>query len=395
MTELTEVGRLKDMRENGLDGSSAYRWHSRATLPRTFLSGDATQPRPLQDSKNGLPRDMVPPASRQFIPSEVAKPPFDRTMRWANGCRPLGQSDLNLPQLAIGTPRKLPKANSLEGRVVVLDVAFAGAQAGGFDKVTLPFIRNLGDRLRAWVDHHDHDQHERFKNDPRFVLATKAEHGACPEMIDVALVERIGPIDTVCCHNDFDGLASAAKWIRGGVEPYPGCDADARAIDTRLGEPSAQARTIDRALRGRPRDFALYEFVVRALVSGLSDRILWEHIESAAKELEPIEAETQLVSQKYVPLSDTVVGIDVTGHERALDKTLLLLLGQEKSTISLVVDRDTVSIAARFDSGINFLQLFGASGGMPTRISMPRSRMTQILEALGCPKTAAALLDPV
>ena len=34
-------------------------------------------------------------------------------------------------------------------------------------------------------------------------------------------VEAAGPIDTICCHLDFDGLCSAAKWIRGGLEPYP------------------------------------------------------------------------------------------------------------------------------------------------------------------------------
>ena len=88
-----------------------------------------------------------------------------------------------------------------------------------------------------WVDHHDSEEHALYKDDPRFVLATKAEHGACPEMITPELVARAGRIDTIVCHTDFDGLASAAKWIRDGVEPYPGCDDDARAIDTRIGTP--------------------------------------------------------------------------------------------------------------------------------------------------------------
>ena len=61
---------------------------------------------------------------------------------------------------------------------------------------------------------------------------------------------------------DFDGLVSAAKWIRGGVEPYPGADADAHAIDTRLGQPSPIAERIDRALRARPRDAGLFGVVV-------------------------------------------------------------------------------------------------------------------------------------
>jgi hypothetical protein len=307
----------------------------------------------------------------------------------------VGISIANGPSLAIGTPRRLPKASSLQGRVVVLDVAFAGAQSGGFEKVTLPFIRGLGDRLRGWVDHHDHDEHHRFKDDPRFVLCTKAEHGACPEMIDEPLVERIGPVDTICHHNDFDGLASAAKWMRQGVEPYPGCDADARAIDTRLGVPSPRAVTIDRALRARPRDHALYEFIVRAMARGLEDAGLWHPIEEAAKEMQPIENETKRVAEHYTQLGGRVVGIDVTGHGAAIDKTLLLLLGQERNTISLVIDRDTVSVAARFDSGLNFLQMFDVSGGMPTRISLPKSRLSSILLALGCPSDAASLMHPV
>ncbi|HEX2882572.1 MAG TPA: hypothetical protein VHO25_23795, partial [Polyangiaceae bacterium] len=131
-------------------------------------------------------------------------------------------------EVCFATPRKLPKARELQGRVAVLDIAFAGASpTAGFEQITLPLINGLGERLRAWVDHHDHEEHVRFANDPRFVLATKAQHGACPEMITPELVERLGPVDTVVCHTDFDGLVSAAKWLRQGVEPYPGCDRDA------------------------------------------------------------------------------------------------------------------------------------------------------------------------
>ena len=55
----------------------------------------------------------------------------------------------------------------------------------------------------------------------------------------------------------------------------------------------------------------------------------------------------------------------------AEDKTLLLLLGQEREPVSIVVDRDSVSVAARFDSGLNFVERFGLAGGMPTRVSLP------------------------
>src|SRR5580692_9815915 len=68
-------------------------------------------------------------------------------------------------ELAFATPRKLPHAQELRGRVVVVDVAFASdASSGGFEKITLPFIEQLGPRLAGWVDHHDHVLHVRYRD---------------------------------------------------------------------------------------------------------------------------------------------------------------------------------------------------------------------------------------
>jgi hypothetical protein len=75
--------------------------------------------------------------------------------------------------------------------------------------------------------------------------------------------------------------------------------------------------------------------------------------------------------------------VDVSTGFGRLDKTLLLLLGQKREPVSVVVDRDTVSIAARFDSGCNFVDLFKLQGGMPTRASVTRSRLPEVLRALG------------
>lgn len=286
-------------------------------------------------------------------------------------------------ELAFGTPRKLPKVKEISGKVAVLDIAFAGL-GDGFDKVTLPFIEGLGDRLRVWVDHHDHAEQARFASDPRFVLSTKAEHGACPEMITPELVERIGGIDTIVCHTDFDGLASAAKWMRGGIEPYPGCDDDARAIDTRIGTPGKVAERIDRALRARPRDTGLFGVVVRLLATGLEDPGLWRIVDEAADELVPVEQATRRAAQSYVRVPPGVAVVDLTRDDFGkVDKTLLLLLGQERERVSVVLDRDNVAVAARYDSGLNFLDLFGLAGGMPTRVSVPRSRARDVLTRLG------------
>ncbi len=305
------------------------------------------------------------------------------------------------PELAFATPRKLPKPKDLRGRVVVLDLAFAsGATGGGFEKLTLPLIDGLGTRLAAWVDHHDHDLHEKYKDDARFVLATKAEHGACPEMIDEALVARIGAVDTIVCHSDFDGLCSAAKWMRGGVEPYPGADDDARAIDTRLGTPSAIGIRFDRALRARSRDPALFGLVVRHLADGLSDPSLWGPIDTAGAELAHIEEETRRIAERYriVPLPGPIASlalVDATADHGRYDKTQLLLLGQDRATVAVLLDRDTLSLAARFNSGISFLQLLGLSGGMPTLVSIPRERLVEVLEKLGAPNDVVSTLGPL
>ena len=172
--------------------------------------------------------------------------------------------------LAFASPRMLPKPEKLAGRVVVLDIAFAASigTSVSYKKTTMPFISGLGSRLAAWVDHHDHEHHQDWRHDERFVLATKAQHGACPEMITKHIVHRVGPIDTICCHLDLDGLYSAAKWLLGGAEPYPGADDDARAVDTRIGVPSARAIRIDHALRARFRDDQVRRAVVGYLVQG-------------------------------------------------------------------------------------------------------------------------------
>jgi hypothetical protein len=309
------------------------------------------------------------------------------------------------PRLAFASPRKLPRARELRGRVVVLDVAFASeASAGGFERITKPFIDELGPRLAAWIDHHDHVRHGDYAQDPRFVLATKAEHGACPEMVTPEIVARVGAVDTVVCHTDFDGLCSAAKWLRGGSEPYPGADEDARAIDTRTATPGPTAQRFDRALRARPRDTALFGIVVRHLATGLADAALWETVDAAAAELGPIEETTRRLVGGFSVVDvqpgrglpqgiRTMAFVDVTaraGPAGRYDKTLLLLMGQDRASIAAVVDADSVTFAARYESGVNFLTALGLSGGMPTLVSIPRKRVHEALSRLGVSQSDAA-----
>jgi hypothetical protein len=213
-------------------------------------------------------------------------------------------------------------------------------------------------------------------------------------MVTPAVIARIGRVDTIVCHTDFDGLSSAAKWLRGGVEPYAGADDDARAIDTRTAKPGPIGQRFDRALRARPRDTALFGLVVRHLTEGLADASLWAAVDRAAAELAPIEATTRRIAEGYKVVSarpgegvpagiHSVSFVDATAFHGKYDKTQLLLIGQEIAGIAVVLDLDTVTLAARYGSGVSFLELLGLSGGMPTLVSIPKKRLSEALDKLG------------
>jgi hypothetical protein len=284
-------------------------------------------------------------------------------------------------QVVFASPRLLPPASKLSGRVVVLDVAFAADGMGtSFEGVTLSFIKDLGSRLAAWVDHHDHDRHPDFAADPRFVLCKKSQAGACPEMVTQALVREVGPIDTIVCHLDVDGLYAAAKWLRGGSEPYVGADDDARAIDTRIGTPGPIADRIDRALRAHFRDEALKHRVVRYLVAGCKPGEHHDVIAQAAADFDSMEAETQRLAALYEPRQQAVY-LDAQRHaKKPFDKTELLLKGQALQPVAIVRHAGFVTLAAGFESGVDFLKQFNLSGGMPTRVSLPEKRLAEVLE---------------
>ncbi len=284
-------------------------------------------------------------------------------------------------QFAFLTPRKLPRADTLAGRVAILDIAFASdVGRSSYDAVTLPFIVGLGQRLAAWVDHHDHERHADWANDARFVLATKAQHGACPEMVTPEIVARAGPVDTVAMHVDLDGLYSGAKWILRGVEPYEGADADARAVDTRRGEPGPIAERIDRALRARFRDQNLKHRIVQYLVDRTRAPHHWEEIQRAAQLIDPLLEGARAIAARY-RVDGNVAYVEAPPGAR-YDKTELLLLGQQRAAVAVVRDSGSLSIAADFDSGFDFVKMLDLGGGMPTRVSVPEARLAEVLEKL-------------
>ena len=288
-----------------------------------------------------------------------------------------------LTTITLATPRSLPKAATLPGRVVVLDIAFA-SNAGGmsFEKVTGKFIAELGPRLALWVDHHDSDYHAQFAGDSRFVLHRKAEHGACPELITPALIASAGPIESIVCHNDFDGLMSAAKWLRGGYECYARADADAFAIDTCSAQPSALAQRIQRSIltQAKNRDWLLR--IVDFLADGAQNPDMLAEIEEVARPYRQLQQAAELLAEQFVPAAKDTVLVSVPLDWPSYDRTHLLLLGQSKARIAAVLDRDTLTFATHYKSGINFLTLFGLSGGMPTVVSVQAKDLAMALAAL-------------
>ena len=124
---------------------------------------------------------------------------------------------------------------------------------GGFEKIT---SSRSASRSRLLAGRPcDHAMHAQVQDDPRFVLSTKAEHGACPEMVTPELcAATIGRSGHRLHHRFRRPGHGAAKWIRRRQgRPYPGADDDARAIDTRLGTPSPIAKRFsDRAIRAQP-----------------------------------------------------------------------------------------------------------------------------------------------
>ena len=306
---------------------------------------------------------------------------------------------MQIPQLAFASPRLLPKPERLVGRVVVLDVAFAATVGTtvSFARTTRPFLDGLGDRLAAWVDHHDHEMHAAFAGDPRFVLATKAQHGACPQMVTPALVRQTGPIDTICTHVDLDGLYAAAKWVLGGNEPYRGADDDARAVDTRVGVPGAVAERIDRALRAKFRDDQLKRAVVHYLVGGLRPGVHDDVIGEAAAEFERRRQATEVLAARFT-IRGRVAVVDAAGAPGPFDKTDLLLAGQARAPVAIVRDSGMLTIAAAFDSGWDFVALFAIGGGMPTRVSIPEQSLDDVIARINdapapTPRPGAAAAD--
>ena len=128
----------------------------------------------------------------------------------------------------------------------------------------------------------------------------------------------------------------------------------------------------------------------------IADDALWLDIDAAGAELEVIEKATLELARGYRKIDiakptlqacTSVAFLDATGRKVRYDKTMLLLLGQERASIAVLLDNDTLTFAAPFNSGLNFLQLLGLSGGMPTLVSVQKDKLDEALAHLGVPRS--------
>ena len=286
-------------------------------------------------------------------------------------------------------PGNLP-APPAEGRVAVVDVAFAGGD--NYEKSTVPFLEALGDRLAIWVDHHEHPVGwSRFRDDPRFVLVPNRIAHACPELVTPEVVSRAGPVDVVVAHADFDGLLSAVKFLRGGAPPWPEADEDARAADSpgRGHAYSPRAKRISDALehaaaelRSAQRD-SLRQQLVEALVQGEIPPALQKRIDDLARAheeaLAPVDA---LAAQAREEARGVLVARVAKALPRPVKKALLSRL-EERAPIGVVVEGRAVTAATfRDDIDLSACDELGA-GRSDYRFGQAEDEGRAIVSRLG------------
>ena len=203
---------------------------------------------------------------------------------------------LHLPHLAFASPRLLPKAEKVAGRVVVLDIAFAATVGTSvsfeLDHQAVPRrsrrpARGVGRsprsrearavRARSAVRAGDEGRARRV---PRDGDARARAHDR---------TDRLDPARTsisTACTRRRSGSSAASSRTRAPTTT--------RARSTRaIGTPGPIAMRIDRALRAKFRDDQLKRAVVQFLVGGMKPGAHDDVIAEAAAEFERTDAVTQ------------------------------------------------------------------------------------------------------
>jgi hypothetical protein len=247
-----------------------------------------------------------------------------------------------------------------EGPFVMLDVAFAG---GAQLERTLAFIDAARDRLRLWVDHHEHaGAWPQFGSDGRFILVSSRIAHACPELVTPELVARAGAVEFVLAHHDFDGLMSAVRFLRGGEVPYAEALEDARASDSpgRGHVLSARGLRLADALSEAGAEYDELGF------AGFYSRMAWSLVRDATDpaldlEIRRLAADAERVRERAANLAAARVveapGVCVLRLEAQLDRRMrreVLSILEGDAAIGLVLEgtpkRYWATAATYFDS---------------------------------------------
>lgn len=236
-------------------------------------------------------------------------------------------------------------------QVYVVDIAINNRDP----KMTADFVRYLGGKLVRWYDHHQ--GWDDYFADSRF---TTTPTQAC--------AERIG--------NSHD--------IR--VQ-------DAVASDTREGAFSPTGLLIEHATKAYMGNDDIRLAAVKLLMGNESQR---PALETAAKKYAAIQNETEWLAGYGRKVSENVWMLNVpnTYHQiygydgsfKEHDQTQLLLAGQKLAKFAVVVtkapksDEEMVTIATKSDT--NLIELFGLESGAKFRVTLPISRLGEIMEQL-------------
>jgi hypothetical protein len=298
----------------------------------------------------------------------------------------------------IRQPYALPAPPS--GPFVVLDVAFAGGNAT--DK-TIAFIEAAGERLRLWVDHHEHPlAWPRYADDPRFVLVSSRIARACPELVTPEVVAKAGEVEAVLAHHDFDGLMSAARFLNGGVEPYPGADEDARAADSpgRGHVLSDRGRRLVHAISEAGAEYEAETFVafcrsvVDALVAGAEPAALKAELDRLADDALAVRSKAEnLAATRRVEAT----GVCVLRLEAKLDgrmRRAVLNVLEEQAPVGLVLEgtpKRYWATAATYSEGIALEEAPDLDRGRHDFRFGPTKDAQKLIEKLGSLVRAAGL----
>lgn len=299
-------------------------------------------------------------------------------------------------------PRHLPAAP--RGRIVALDVAFAAS--GQWKSKTKKLIDALGDRLVLWLDHHEHKEGwAAYQGDARFVLVPNKIAHACPELVTPARVAAAGVVDAIMAHADFDGALAAAKWLKAGLEPWPGADEDARAVDSpgrghALSERGARiAYAFDEASASykQGRELELLSKVTRAIVEGQFDPALDDELDGLARAARAAEQQARaLAASRGARYASGLFLVRLDDKPDNRTRRNLLMFAEEQAAIGALLEPDPQGghwlIAATFDERLDLADVDGFEGGRSDyRFARAHGGGDDLLAALAAYANARAL----